>query len=272
MRLVALGLALAFAAPAPLAAQTHVPTPPLAPGEVLVEVSAVGMVTTRADRATLSFSLRGTGETEAAARADATRNVREIMALLRAQGVAEGDLHIEPVNVFAGDPEDAAMASAVAAMNAAAAEAQRAAGGPVTVPAEAPPHEDRPAFSAAAAVEVVIRNVASVPAVTAALNQRQVNVIQGAVYALNDDSIPRRQARLQAVEKARANAESYAAALNMRVTRVVRVTERLGIDVMALAASDRSMGGFLGFSGSRGNSVDVPTVAVVGVDFALAPR
>jgi uncharacterized protein YggE len=271
VRLVALGLALALAAPAPLAAQTHAPT--LVPGEVLIEVSAIGMVSTRADRATLSFSITGNGETEAAARASAAQKVREITGQLRAQGIAEADIRIEPLNVYAGDPVDPAIASAIAAMNAAAADAQRAAGGPVTATtAESPAPDNRPAFSATAAAEVVIRNVSNVPAVTAALSRQQISLIQGAVYTLNDDSGARRQARLQAMEKARASAETYALALNMRVTRVLRVTERLGMDVMALAASERSMGGFLGLGGSRGNGVDVPTVAVIGVDFALAPR
>lgn len=271
MRLVA--AALALAAPAPLAAQPQAPVAALAQGEVLLEVSAVGAVTTRADRATLSFSIRGRGETEVASRANAEQRIREITALLRAQGVAETDIRIEPLTPAMGDPDEQAIANAVAALDAAAAEAQRAAGGSAPAPgAQRLELAEQPRFSAAAATEVVIRNVGSVPAVMSGLNQQHISLIQGATYVLNDDSGPRRQARLQAIEKARANADAYAFALNMRVVRVLRVTERLGMDVMALAASERSLGGALGFTAMRNNGADIATVAVIGVDFVLAPR
>ena len=76
MRLIIAGLTLALAASAPLAASTQAPVtmPPLAPGEVLVEVNALGMVTTRADRATLMLTVSGNGETEAQARAEALKS------------------------------------------------------------------------------------------------------------------------------------------------------------------------------------------------------
>ena len=272
MRLVVLGLALALTAQAPLAAQTHVPTQPLAQGEVLLEVNAIGVASARADRATLMFTIRGTGESDAAAQADAEGKIRDIRALLRAQGILEADIRIEPPSASGGDPADQAMAAATAAMNDAAAAAQREAGMPASASGQLPPPNDRPAASSAAAAEVVVRSIDRLPAIMAQLNQHSVNLLQGATYALSDDSGPRRQARLQAMEKARANAETYASALNMRVVRVLRVTERRGMDVMALAASDRSLGGLLGFSGGRGNRAEVPSVAVIGVDFALAPR
>lgn len=276
MRLVALGaaaLALALTAQAPLAAQTHVPTPPLATGEVLVEVSALGIVTAHADRATLSFSIRGTGDTTAAARTDAAQKVREVTALLRAQGVAEADIRIEPVTAYPGGAADAAMAEAQAAMNAAAAAAQRAAAEVAGTNASEPAPEPEPTiFSAAAPTEVVVRNVASVTAILAALTDRHIELLQGANYALDDDSVPRRQARMQAMQKARADAETYAAALNMRIVRVARVTERLGMDVMSLAATERMGSSFLPFNMGRGNGAELPIVAAVGVDFVLAPR
>ena len=72
MRLAVLGLALALTASAPLAvsAQAPVTTQPLANGELLLQLGAIGVETVPADLATLSVTLTGQGETAVAARAD----------------------------------------------------------------------------------------------------------------------------------------------------------------------------------------------------------
>jgi uncharacterized protein YggE len=267
VRLVALAAALALAGAAPLCAQSRVATAPLAQGEVLVEVNGVGMVTTRADRATFSFGIRGTGETDAAARADAERNVRDVRARLRALGVADADIRIEPVAAFPANDMDRAMAAAQAAMDDAAAEARRQSGDPE------PPAQTAPAsHTATAAAEIVVRNMASVPAVQALLDERHIQTTQGPTYALNDDGAQRRQARLQALEKVRADAQTYADALNMRIVRVVRVTERLGMDAMSMALQERAIGSIFTAGMVRGNRPEVPTIVLVGVDYVLAPR
>jgi uncharacterized protein YggE len=270
VRLVALalaGAALALASTAPLAAQSRGAIAPLADGEVLVEVNGVGIVTTRGDRATLSFGITGGGETDAAARADAERNAGEVRARLRALGVADADIRIEPVAGFPGNDMERAMAAAQAAMEEAAAEAGRQTGAPE------PQRQAAPASHAAsAAAEVVIRNMAVVPAVQALLDERHLQTMQGPVYTLNDDSAQRRGARLQAMEKVRADAETYAVALNMRVVRVVRVTERLGMDAMSMAFQERLMGSIFNPATGRGTRPEVATVVLVGVDYVLAPR
>lgn len=259
MRLIIIGLTLVLAASQPLSATAQAPvmTQPLAAGEVLLEVNALGFVTTRADRATLSISITGSGETEAAARAAAERNIAEVRAMLRAQSVADADIRVQPITAYV----DSTVATEANAMTMDMMDENMTAPAPV------------PTASANAQTEIIVRNVDRVPAIQAALMERGIYALSGASYALNDDSVPRRQARAQALQKARADAESYAASLNMRVVRVVRVTERLGFDLLSLAGSESQLVTQL-FSPMmmRANGGQVPTIVAVGVDYALAPR
>ncbi|HTU10728.1 MAG TPA: SIMPL domain-containing protein [Allosphingosinicella sp.] len=260
MRLFIIGLTMALTTSAPLVATAQgsgapVSTQPLASGEVLLEVNALGLVTTRADRATLTFNITGAGESEAAARADAQRNIAEVRALLRAQGVAEADIRVQPVSAYA----DASLAEA----NVMTYDVSENMAMPVATPSA----------TANAQAEIVIRNVDRVPAIQTALSERGIYTLGGGAYALNDDSVPRRQARVQALQKARADAEAYAASLNMRVARIVRVTERLGLDLLGLAATESQLVTQLFMSGmARSGAAEVPTVVAVGVDFALVAR
>ncbi|HYD13815.1 MAG TPA: SIMPL domain-containing protein [Allosphingosinicella sp.] len=261
MRLIIVGLALALTASVPLAASTQAPVTiqPLAPGEVLVEVNALGMVTTRADRATLSFTISGYGGTETEARSAVQQNIADVRAMLRSQGIADADIRIQPI--AAGTGADMAMTNASIAMEEAPADMNAASAmQDMSVPASAQ-------------AEVVIRNVGNAPAIQSALMQRGIFVLAGAVYHLNDDSAPRRLARAQALQKARADAEAYAGALNMRVVRVVRVTERVGLDLLGMMVSESQLVTSLFTPGAmRPAGPDVQTMVAVGVDFALAPR
>jgi uncharacterized protein YggE len=266
MRLIVIGLTLALAASAPptATAQAPVMTQPLAPGEVLLEVNALGFVTTRADQATMSFTITGSGETEAAALTSVGGSIAEIRAMLRGQGIADADIRIQPATAYASDTMEAAAMNAMTSM-----EDENA-----TITAEdANAMAAVPGASANAQTEILVRNVDRVPAIQSALMERGIYATSGVVYALNDESVPRRQARTQAMQKARADAEAYAASLNMRVARVVRVTERLGLDLLGMAANESRMVTQIFSPGAmRANGAQVPTTVVVGVDFALAPR
>ena len=262
MRLIVIGLTMALAASAPLAATAQAPvtTQPLARGEVLLEVNALGLVTTRADWAMMNFAVGSTAPDQEAAHAATERELRELRTFLHGQGITDADIHAGPINAYAND--DMAMMNAMdMAVDANATMAADET--TMTVPA-----------GASATVGIVVRNVDNVPALQTALAQRGYGMLGTTTYALNDDARPRGQARAQAMQKARADAEAYASSLNMRVARVVRVTERLGFDMLALAATDPQVMGRIFSPGTmRGNTEpDIPTMIVVGVDFALAPR
>jgi uncharacterized protein len=260
MRLIIIGLSLALAASAPLAATAQAPvmTQPLAAGEVLLEVNALGFVTSRADRATMSFTITASGENDAAARNAAQQSIAEVRTMLRGHGVTDADIRIQPINTY--EIETAMTADMNLAMDTNTTEAVEAAAA-------------APSTSANAQAEIVVRNIDRVAGIQSALMERGIFATTGINYALDDETVPRRQARAQAMQKARADAESYAASLNMRVVRIVRVTERLGLDVLSLAGSEyQTVSNLFMPAMMRGGGAQVPTFVAVGVDFVLAPR
>ena len=59
----------------------------------------------------------------------------------------------------------------------------------------------------------------------------------------------------------------------MRVARVVRVTERLGLDLLGMMVSESQIvANLFSVAAMRTTGPDVQTMVTVGVDFALAPR
>lgn len=256
MRLAIIGFTLALTASVPLAATAQAPvqTQPLAQGEVLLEVNALGLVTTRADRASFSVTLSGNGADEAAARADVDGRLRELRTRLRALGIADADIRTQPIFSSPPMPYPVVTNSIEVDLNA-------------SVPAEAMN------ATATAQVEVIVRDIVHLPRVQTIMGEQRVFLGGTPTYALNDDSAPRGRARAQAIQKARASAEAYAASLDMRVVRVVRVTERLGLELFGLMANESALiGNIFSPAAMRGQGAEVPTVVVVGVDYALAPR
>jgi uncharacterized protein YggE len=104
-----------------------------------------------------------------------------------------------------------------------------------------------------------------------------VEEVESPTYSLSDDRPARRAARAEALEQANADAEAYAAGLGLRVARVVRVTERIGLESLSLLsdASERvrlAMRSPVAAGASEGREPEIRTSVVVGVDFALAPQ
>lgn len=249
MRLVMIGLSLALAGSAPLALAVAQPvsTQPLAPGEVLLELSAIGTVTTPADTATVNVMLYATGTTPTEALAAAEALMRRVTDLARANGVAAPDMNVRPVR---DNMSDETMTSNT-----------------MMLAEDVSP-------SAAGSIQIRVRNIARLDALVAALSSIERVTVSNPVYALSDAGPSRREARARALATLRADAEAYALAANMRVVRIVRITERTGMDFMGLALGNsdlmrRTMG--VG-SGNDNNDPDVATFVIVGADFALAPR
>jgi len=254
-RRAAAGLALAFAAPA-MAAQiappgplrgvtaTPVRTAPLAPGEVLLELGAIGVAAARADLATITIAVGA----EAPGFEEARRLYRARLARIRE--ALRG----------AGLPADAVQAGE-----------------------DLPPGSHPQSFGTAAdfnnywsgdIVVIRIADIDRVAAVRAALEAEGVAYEESApLYTVSDYGAAQRQARVRAIARIRADADAYAAARGMRVARIVRVSERDGTDLYRLAygqARRFRRGEGNSFSG-REASPEIDTGVAVSVDFALAP-
>src|SRR5215217_8506235 len=236
----------------PAAADGPISLPPLAPGEVLLEVSGAGTVKTPATSATFIVSVATEGESEAAARRSADASIRRVIAAARAAGVAPGDYEASPIENSEYPVGD---------MNAMVMN--------VFGESEA---GSQPSNFASATVTIRMRSAAAAPALAPTLTRIDGVASATPEYVLDDDTAARRGARADAIRRARADADAYAATLNMRVARVLRITERSGFDPMTMLFSsgsemERRM------EGRERAAIDgqIETSAMVGVDFALAP-
>jgi hypothetical protein len=263
VRLVALGAALALAGTLPgasavVVAQAPVSTQPLAPGEVLLELNATGTVVTRADAAVMTLRAMGSGNTAAEARAAAEREAARLAGIARGAGVAPADVQIMPVmlspdyaDLVGPPPYDGADMNAVS----------------VALEDDAARPRTR---NATAMVLIRGRDLASLQPMIRAMEQGDAVMESEPRYSLRDTDAARREARNRALANARADAEAYAAALGLRVVRVVRVTERLGFDFISMMVNERAMRRQI--EANDGRSPDIETSVTIGVDFALAPR
>ena len=276
------------------AGASPVSTQPLGANEVLLEISALGAATSRAEMATLTGTLSSRGATEREAGRARDADVRRLTGIARRAGVAAADLTIgepetlsEPpvtdMNMDMGSEVDAAAAAVEAAADAAADAAEEAAStnmdaetdpmtNAVSCSASCPQYADT-AYSLNSAVEIRLRNPDKVGELTRALQEAGLDLYTSApVYAPGDQSGARRTARSEALSAARADAEAYAAALGLRVVRIVRVTERMGMDLMSLAMSESSPMRNMFQQLEQSQGPDIPTYVAVGVDFALGPQ
>lgn len=239
---VALLAAAPFAATPAFAAAGPVSLPQLAPGEVLLEVNAAARVTSPASSAILTVSLNGRGPTAADARAELRREVERVTAASRAAGAAAAD--VREVGMRSGNTFDGGMGTG---------SGNR--------------------FWANTQVEIRLRNASAAPGLYRMLNPAMEGLPQAIFYEVEDDSAPRRQARDLALRNARTDAESYAAAANMRIVRVLRVTERLGLDTLGMAITESNTALRTMMDWSRTTSrPEVQTYSILGVDYVLAPR
>jgi len=95
------------------------------------------------------------------------------------------------------------------------------------------------------------------------------NTVGGPTFSLSDSKPAERQARTAAVAAALEEAETYASALNMRVGRVLRVSER--------GDFDEEGGEYIVVTGSRIRRTpiepgELTTRVNVWIDYALVPR
>jgi hypothetical protein len=233
--------------------------PQLAPGEVLLSVNGLGNVRSPATLATVSATADARGATEAEARQALQAKIREMTAAARAAGAGADDIRVAPEAVSEVDETLGMRDFQTAEPDEAAAAAARR-------------------YYGRTAVTVRLRNVGRAQALNARFNSFSTNSYPyfgggGPIYELIDESGARRAARTQAISNARADAESYAAALNLRIVRVLQVTERGGLDFLSMTVSESNalIGAMRSFSSAQAEA-QVETYAVVGVDFVLAPR
>lgn len=247
MRRLMLAALAAVAAPASVGspALAQVSTQPLSPGEVLLEVVALGRSSVSADRATLTATVTGTGATDADSARSLDAAEQRVRAAALANGVRAEDISATETPIFF-DVQD-----------------------------EPPPSEsgDAPAPMATSrrALEMKVRDLSRMDALRQALRDAGATNVGDPGYEAADLAPAQRAARADALRTARAQADGYAASLGLRVVRIVRVTERVGMDMFTLFMSDPDLARRMQ-PNRVNNSPVVDIFMFVGVDFALAPR
>ncbi len=219
MRIAALlsGFALAALA-APAAAQ--VPAPPLevAPGNSVLTVTAEGKTIRQPDLAVFNAGVTTQGSTAGAALAENSRAMDRVIAALRRAGIAERDIQTSNLSIspiYADPNRDAIMAA-------------RVSGQPYVPP---PPEQQVPrivGYQASNNVSVRQRDLGKFGTVIDTLAAAGANQISGPAFQLDNPDPALDQARLEAVKTARARAELYAGATNLRIVRILSLSESGG--------------------------------------------
>ena len=252
----ALLAASALLAVVPVAAESAVRLPPLAPGEVLLEVDGIGIVRTPATAATVTTVVLGHGGTRREAEQSLAAEVERVRTAARAAGATDADIGVDSTGV-----DDLTRMVVVADRIEAASEGRD--------------HS----VEIANRITIRLRN----PGHAAELHDRlnpssSYGRLSQPVYEIADPAAARRQARNAALGQARADADAYAEALGMRVVRILRATERAGFDYLGTLLTDPEAIDYVSNLGpgylyyGRTPRAEVATAAVVGVDYVLAPR
>jgi len=226
---------------------------PLSANEVLLEVSARGAVRTRADRAQIVVTATGRGSDDAAASAALEAALGRVRQTAAEAGVAPADIGTVRANSMA----------ALMGLAGAATTAQT-----VEIPEDMDEQAD-PTVSKSRAIQITVRDVGQLAALRSRLQALDVGNVE-AFYELSENAPARQEARAGALAQARAQAEGYAAAMGLRIVRVVRVSERISANGMGVDAYRSLMEMFLSAAGA--DSEHVEATVDLSVDYALAPR
>jgi len=222
-----------------------------------LELSAIGVGQARPDTARIAVNFRAEGSTQAAAQTARDAVEQRIREAARVAGVATEDIRQDPItrNLEIFDIEEPPPPE----------EEPAAPGAPLS-------GQERP--SSVGNLQIIVRQTDRLDALQAAIRQAGGVVVGRPTMTVSDDSVARRAARAEALAKVRADAEGYAAAMSMRVARIVRVTERGGFDFMAMIFGAMTGGGESAMLRERFEPANgqVPVPVFVGVDFVLVPR
>jgi uncharacterized protein len=194
---------------APLAAE------PLAVGEIELKIEALG--DTPADTAIIPIQLVGRGATEALAKADLAKKEKDFYAALTKLGIPRSKVEAakedEPRYPVIEAAAYGCAEAAVAAVDAAADE---------PAPTVIAPGCPKPEMRESLLLFVTVEDLTKIPELSEFAGDDYYSRSQGTFYS-RDPKAAHTAAVAEAIANARAEAETYAAAMGYRVVRMVRV-------------------------------------------------
>lgn len=220
-------------------------------GPVTVEIVSAGQVKVPANRFRFSVTVTGKGADEAAAEKALAANRARLVAALGAQGVHEG----VPLEGSTGNP----LASLFGAFSGR---------GKPSFSMDVADENEKPQSTA---TETVFFDAPTRAAATAAEAVVQANngKMADEVIALLDDYVgPTRQAKADAIAKARGEAGAYATTLGLRRASITRISEKQDIVAGSMSFFFQLIGMFAGKPGAGSDTVTVN--ASLSVEFQLS--
>lgn len=194
-----------------------------------VRVYGVGEAAGSPDVARTQLGVEVRAATAEQAVADASQRMAAVIAALKQQGIAEGDLRTSQYALsFEQD----------------AREPQPTAAAPAAAPKDAKPVGPRGHYRASNTVTVTIRDLAKVGSVLQVASDAQANTAYGIQFDLEDDAALVNEARKLAIADAQAAAQELAKLTGVELGEIVSVTEEEPEDgqptTYALASSNAS--------------------------------
>ncbi|NYT39579.1 SIMPL domain-containing protein [Sphingomonas sp. R-74633] len=220
-------------------------------GPVTVEIVSAGQVKVPANRFRFSVTVTGKGTDEAAAEKALAANRARLVAALGTQGIQEG----KPLEGSAGNP----LASLFGAFTGR---------GKPSFSMDTAEDSEKPQSTATETVffDAPTRAVATAAEATVTANNAKM---ADEVIGLLDDYVgPTRQAKADAIAKARSEADAYAKTLGLRRASIARISERQDIVAGSMSFFFQLIGMFAGKQGAASDSVTVN--ASLSVEFQLS--
>jgi len=206
--------------------------------EVLVQISASGRADTRPDEARFSAGVSTVASTAAAASTGNNQAINRVVAALRALGIRPEDVQTQSITLNRVDY------------------------GP-----------NRGRFEANNQIEVRVRDLTKAGEAIGAATAAGANILSGPNLGVADPETARRGAYAAAFRAARARANAYAEAADLRIDRVLAIRDLPGDDgpivaneVMTAASGQQAVAAPPVMPGRNSNEVRIR------VDFALAPQ
>ena len=251
--LIAAALGTACLGAGPVAA-APASSPALMANEIPLHVLGRGKSLFPADRATLTMNIKRLGPTVLEARSSVRLFGDQLVAELLKRGLPRSAITVNEGQNGLGFVGNEAFAAAMMS------------DGDTPVASI----KSKPTKQASLAIEIVLDDLANLARVRQFLDERDALVLEGPAFELKNDRPARRAAIDDAIQNARSEADAYAAAANMRVTRMIDIQDQ---------ASQTSMYGEIGDTmrkmmsrSLQSNGTQIETRVAVSVGFALAPK
>jgi uncharacterized protein YggE len=256
-------------------------------GEVLLEVQATGVNKQKATKFLASCTLVGKGKTEALATSDLATQKDDLVKRLKARGIDRVTIDFSGLPTLAmqedyGDAYAVSTTTADAAAGAATAAGDAATAGAAVEAAVAAVKEPEKVFALTQFLPVTLTSIKAYNDANFVISQSTCSGNEyaymgyprfGSAIEIADRPAAQRAAKNQALVDAKVQADAYAAAMGLKVLRLVRVSESSALKEILGPEANIYQDLWNEYRGSRGTVADEVSVSVsIWVDYVLGPK